>query len=153
MNYWFYLLAMGGNGTNEFGDFYSIVGIGINKAAEIVYATETNPMINEDINFIDWRYFTIEAAKDLYGNNSQEAKSVSDAWFAVGVYSDLMIPDDNFDDGSEPSTANPMWNSPYIWIEDLLGNRTNPHGGEYCNVCVKIFNNKRIATSGSTHKA
>ncbi len=148
MDLWFHLLSMGGSGTNELGDTYSIVGIGINNAADIVYATETNPMINEDINFIDMRYFTIEAAKDLYGINSQEAKSVADAWYAVGVYSDLFIPDDNFDYGNEPSSANPMWNSPSIWIEDLSGNLINPRGGELCNVCVKIFNNKRIASSG-----
>jgi Zn-dependent metalloprotease len=41
MNYWFYLLSEGGSGTNDLGNSYDVSGIGIDKAARIVYRAET----------------------------------------------------------------------------------------------------------------
>ena len=41
MNYWFYLLAQGGSGTNDNGDSYNVQGLGINNAMQIVYRTFT----------------------------------------------------------------------------------------------------------------
>lgn len=37
LNYWFYLVSEGGSGVNDNNDAYEVEGIGIEKAAEIVY--------------------------------------------------------------------------------------------------------------------
>lgn len=65
MNYWFYLLSEGGYGTNDKGWNYSVLGIGMNNAAKIVYRAETVYMTH-NTNFINAREYTIAAAKDIY---------------------------------------------------------------------------------------
>lgn len=147
MNYWFYLLSEGGYGTNDKGWNYSVSGISMNKAAKIVYRAETVYM-TQNTNFINAREYTIAAAKDIYGSNSQEVQSVKDAWYAVGVWADLYIRDSVSDNGLVPSNVHYMWESPDIWIEDLDGNVGNPHGNSICNVCVRIWNRNDIASSG-----
>jgi|GEM_PF-569956 len=84
MNYWFFLLSQGGGGTNGIGNAYSVIGIGIDKAAKIVYRAE-NIYMSTNTNFANARNATISAATDLYGNFSQEVISVTNAWHAVGV--------------------------------------------------------------------
>lgn len=147
MNYWFYLLSEGGSGTNDKGWNYSVSGITMNKAAKIVYRAETVYM-TQNTNFINAREYTIAAAKDIYGSNSQEVQSVKDAWYAVGVWADLYIRDSVSDNGLVPSNVHYMWESPDIWIEDLDGNVGNPHGNSICNVCVRIWNRNDIVSSG-----
>lgn len=75
-----------------------------------------------------------------------------DAYAAVMMAKDmdLYIRDTYADNGVEPSITNGcMWNSPDIWIEDLNGNMVeNPIGGREYNVCVRIHNNKDIASTG-----
>lgn len=36
LNHWFYLLSVGGSGTNDLGNSYAIQGIGIDKAAKLL---------------------------------------------------------------------------------------------------------------------
>ncbi len=83
-NKWFYLLCEGGNGTNDNDDDYSVTGIGIEKAQKIAYR---NLMyyLTPTASFWDSRNGSLNATKDLYGENSAEYKAVEDAWFAVGV--------------------------------------------------------------------
>lgn len=84
INHWFYLLAEGGTGTNDYADAYQITPIGIEAAARIVYRTETvylSPMSN----FSSMRVLSIQAAEDLFGACSQAVISVANAWYAVGV--------------------------------------------------------------------
>ena len=88
MNHWFYLLSEGGVGTNDLGNSYHVIRIGIDKAAAIVYRTETEYM-TKNTQFSDARTLTIQAAKDLYGETSCEARSVTNAWYAVGVGDDF----------------------------------------------------------------
>ena len=84
MNYWFYLLSDGGSNTNGIGNAYNVTGIGIDKAAKIVYKAETECMISTtDFNMA--RECTIEAASNLYGNCTPEVIGVTNAWYAVGV--------------------------------------------------------------------
>ncbi len=83
-NYWFYLLAQGGSGTNDHGESYSVSGIGIAKAADIAYNNLTNYLtINSD--YIDAYNGSVQAASDLYGVNSNEVQQVKNAWCAVGL--------------------------------------------------------------------
>lgn len=84
MNYWFYLLSQGGSGTNDIGNTYNVVGVGIDKAAKIVYRTEVYYMTSSS-NFSDARTYTIQAAANLYGLNSNEVIAVTNAWHAVGI--------------------------------------------------------------------
>ncbi len=84
MNHWFYLLSEGGAGTNDNNSDYSILGIGMEKAAKIVYRAQTI-YFTATTTFLSARDFTIQSTRDLYGNCSQEVESVIRAWHAVGV--------------------------------------------------------------------
>ena len=84
LNYWFYLLTMGGAGTNDSNDAFNVSAIGITKAAKIAYRAES-VYLSSLSTFSDTRTAAINAATDLFGENSYEVKSVTDAWYAVGV--------------------------------------------------------------------
>ncbi len=83
LNYWFYLVSQGGSGTNDKGNLYNVTGLGITKAAKIAYLTEK--MLTQLSDFATARSTAIQAATTLYGVNSLEVRTVTNAWFAVGV--------------------------------------------------------------------
>ncbi len=83
-NFWYYLLCEGGSGSNDKGQNYNVTGIGISKAVQIAYRNLIY-YLTPEATHIDARNGSIQAAIDLYGNGSQEVKSVTDAWYAVGV--------------------------------------------------------------------
>ena len=85
MSYCFYLLAVGGSGANSVGTNYSVTGLGINKAAQILYRAEFQKYITSTTGFAGVRTAMINAATDLYGSCSVEAVAVANAWYAVGV--------------------------------------------------------------------
>ncbi len=86
VSHWFYLLSEGKSGVNDNGANYNVTGIGIDKAADIIFRTLTVYMTsNTDYKTI--RSLSIQAATDLYGANSQEVTQVKKSWDAVGVYS------------------------------------------------------------------
>ena len=82
-NFFFYLLSAGGSGVNDNGDDYNIEGVGIEKAAQIMYQNLTN--LFPTATFMDSREGAIQAAKDIFGEDSFEAEQVELAWCAVGV--------------------------------------------------------------------
>jgi len=98
LNFWYRLLSDGGNGSNDNNNTYSVWPIGINKASQIAYRTETiilpqpTPPAESTITFNQLRMATITAATDLFGANSCEVKSVTNAWYAVGVGSNYSDP-------------------------------------------------------------
>ncbi len=83
-NYWFYLLSEGGSGTNDVNSMYNVVGIGIDKAVQIAYRNLIY-YLTPEATHEDARNGSIQAAIDLYGQDSQEHQSVANAWHAVGV--------------------------------------------------------------------
>ena len=84
-NHWFYLLAQGGNGQNDNGDYYNIGnGIGMEKAAKIAYFALTNEL-GSTSQYVNSRQATITAAIKLYGKCSVEYQATRNAWYAVGV--------------------------------------------------------------------
>jgi len=83
-NYWFYLLTVGGTGTNDFGDPFDVTGIGMEKAAAISYRNLT-VYLGVNSQYTDARDGAIQSAIDLYGENSAEVASVIAAWAAVGL--------------------------------------------------------------------
>jgi len=83
-NFWFYLLSEGGQGVNDNGEAYNIQGIGIDKAIQIAY-NNLNYYLTAQAQYTDARNGAIEAAIDLYGENSFEVEQTKAAWCAVGV--------------------------------------------------------------------
>jgi Zn-dependent metalloprotease len=98
LNKWFYLMTVGsgagsgpdaafaGNddGVNDLGKPYAIQGLGFDLAERIAYLTEL--MLTSTATFAEARKVSIEVATALSGNPcSSLVKSVTDAWYAVGV--------------------------------------------------------------------
>lgn len=88
INHWFYLLSVGGNGINDLSNNFSVQGIGIYNAAQIIYRAETVYFTNST-DYIQARQLTIQAAKDIFGLCSPEVENVINAWYAVGVGNSL----------------------------------------------------------------
>ncbi|WP_143525123.1 M4 family metallopeptidase [Labilibacter marinus] len=83
-NYWFYLLCEGGNGINDNGDKFMVEAIGMDAAAAISYRNLT-VYLGQYSDYEDARFYSIQAAIDLYGACSNEVIQVTNAWYAVGV--------------------------------------------------------------------
>jgi bacillolysin len=83
-NFMFYLLVVGGSGTNDNGTSYSVSGLGLDSADQILYRTNLMYLVPTS-QYIDWRTACINAATDLYGAASNAVTQVKNAWRAVGV--------------------------------------------------------------------
>lgn len=83
-NHWFYLLSVGGSGTNDNSDAFNVTGIGIPKAEQIAYRNRAF-YLSSTSDYEDARFFSIQSAFDIYGACSPELASTVNAWFAVGV--------------------------------------------------------------------
>ncbi len=95
-NHWFYLLVEGGTGTNENEYAYDIQGIGMDKALQIVFLTQTTALTpNSSYQF--YYETSLEAAKEIYGENAIEVTSVEAAWKAVGIPSGDVNPEETYD--------------------------------------------------------
>lgn len=83
-NFWWYLLTVGGSGTNDNGDAYSVSAIGMDKASAIAYRNLT-VYLSVNSQYSDARAGAIQSAIDLYGAGSPEEIATTNAWYAVGV--------------------------------------------------------------------
>lgn len=83
-NYWFYLVAIGGSGTNDNGDAYNVTGLGRAAASAIAFRNQTIKL-SSGSDYAAARAGAIQAAEDIYGACSNEVKQVTNAWHAVGV--------------------------------------------------------------------
>ncbi len=83
-NYWYYLLTIGANGTNDLGNAFSVTGQGWTKSSNIAFRGLT-VYFTSSTTFANARTLTEQAAVDLYGNCSAELTATSNAWYAVGV--------------------------------------------------------------------
>lgn len=83
-NYWYYLLTQGGSGTNDIGNAFSVTGIGFNSASRIAFRALT-VYYTPTTNYATARLLSIQAAKDLFGDCSNEAIQTINAWHAVGI--------------------------------------------------------------------
>lgn len=93
LNYWFYLISQGEIGINENGDTFNVIPIGIDKAIQIVYQVQVN-YLTETSNYNDFYKYSIEVIKDLYGINSEELRSVEEAWKTVGLPNNKIYPEE-----------------------------------------------------------
>jgi Zn-dependent metalloprotease len=85
LNYWFYLLTVGGSGVNDHGTPYNVVGVGMDTAAAIAYALNT-AYLTSTSDYYAARILGIQAAENLYGIGSNAAIQTANAWTAVGLY-------------------------------------------------------------------
>ena len=83
-NYWFYLLAEGGAGTNDNNFNYNVTGVGQDTAMLIAFRS-LRYYLTETSQYADARRGTELAASDLYGECSYEVEETKKAWRAVGV--------------------------------------------------------------------
>jgi len=84
LNYIFYLMADGGNGTNDNNDVYSVNGLGVDSAAQITYRALTVYLVNTS-QFADARFCFIKSAIDLYGACSGPVETTANAFYAGGI--------------------------------------------------------------------
>ena len=81
-NRWYFLLCEGETSDNsnfvEGGKPYSMTGIGMEKALQIAYRTLTQYATSQS-QYADIRLCHLQAAKDLYGDNSSEVQAVAKA--------------------------------------------------------------------------
>ena len=84
MNYWYYLICMGGTGVNDLGNSFSINQIGLTDASAIIYRS-LSIYLTPNSTYADARFYSIQAAIDLYGSCSEQVIQVTNAWYAVGV--------------------------------------------------------------------
>ena len=82
--YWFYLLTMGGTGTNDIANTYTVNALGMGTAAAIAWRALTVYFV-PTTNYASARIYAIQAATDLYGACSNEVYQTQNAWYAVGV--------------------------------------------------------------------
>jgi Zn-dependent metalloprotease len=85
---WFYLLVTGGAATNDLGNAYNVTGIGNVDAEKIAYRALTVYFV-PNTNYAAARVAAIQAAKDLFGNCSNQVQQTARAWYAVGVGSNF----------------------------------------------------------------
>lgn len=142
MNYWFYLLTTGKTGTNDLGFNYVVQGIGIEKAAEIVYRAETE-YLYPTAQMTDARLATIAAAADLYGENALETQQVQNAWDAVGVSGNLPAPT-NFVVADSSQYVQLSWNYPGFVTEFdgfIIEKQTGSYGSfvEIARLATDVF--------------
>jgi Zn-dependent metalloprotease/chitodextrinase len=83
-NYWYYLLCMGGSGTNDIGNPFSVSGIGINDAIAITYRNLA-VYLTPSSTFADARTYAEQSAEDLFGTCSNQLIQTANAWYAVGI--------------------------------------------------------------------
>jgi bacillolysin len=84
LNFMFYLLTIGGTGTNDVSNSYTVTGLGITDASRIIYRMETVYMTSTS-TYATARTAAIQAATDLFGATSQQVRSITNAFYAVGV--------------------------------------------------------------------
>ncbi len=121
LNYWFYLLCIGGTGKNDNQKSYSVQGIGTSKATKIAYNTLMTGLI-KTATFTDARESSIKETIKLYGKDSQEHQSVVNAWYAVGVGSKYVAPESTITIKAKMPSNWGSTISAWAWTEGSEGN-------------------------------
>jgi hypothetical protein len=85
-SHWFYLLVNGGIGANDIGNNYTVYGIGMDVAEELIVEAVFNNYLNSTTTYAAIRNSMVNAARTLCsGQNSLLVNHVENAWYAVGV--------------------------------------------------------------------
>jgi bacillolysin len=84
-SHWFYILVNGKSGINGVGNYYNVAGIGFDLAEDLIVEAVFNNFLDNTTTYAEVRTAMIAAAETLFCENSPQVKSVTDAWYAVGV--------------------------------------------------------------------
>ena len=84
IGHWFYLLSIGGSGTNDIGNAYTVNGIGIAQAQAIAFRTLT-VYLTPSSTYNDAKYYSIVSAIDLFGACTPQVEATTNAMYAVGL--------------------------------------------------------------------
>jgi Zn-dependent metalloprotease len=84
LSHWFYLLAQGGSGINDLGNYYNVYGLGLEAAQKIAYKLEKTYLF-PSANYTAAKNSSITASNFFYGSTSSETMQVKNAWYAVGI--------------------------------------------------------------------
>ncbi|MCC6372705.1 MAG: M4 family metallopeptidase [Bacteroidia bacterium] len=87
---WFYLLVTGGSATNDLNNTYTVTGLGNLDAESIAYRALTS-YFTPGTTYALARAYSIQAAKDLFGNCSNQVLQTANAWYAVGVGTQMSL--------------------------------------------------------------
>lgn len=89
--HWYYILCEGKSGINDKQYRYSVSPIGIAKALSIIWRMHRT-YLPPQATFTQARQYAIQSAKDFFPGDENVLKSVTDAWYAVGVGSKYVAP-------------------------------------------------------------
>lgn len=78
-SHWFYILANGKSGTNDIGNSYSVTGIGMDLAEELIVEAVFNNYLNGTTTYPAIRTAMINAATAIFGSGSCQHVAVVDA--------------------------------------------------------------------------
>lgn len=139
-NHFFYLLAFGGNGINDYNDDFNVTGVGIDIAEFLAYQTLRS--LTSSSNYHDARIAWLTQATIHYGSCSDVFLAVKDAWNAVGVYDETT---------GKKLYCNATVNAGFIDSTDQIvfgSNNIIPEGD--CTTTISTFSNEElIVTSGN----
>ena len=85
LSHWFYLLVNGGSGTNGIGNTYTVYGMSMDIAENLIIEAVFNGYLNNVTSYPTIRTSMVNAATALCGANSLLVWQVENAWYAVGV--------------------------------------------------------------------
>lgn len=83
-NFWYYLLTEGGAGVNDIGNSYYVTGLGLTDAAAIAFRANTVYM-TPNSEYADLYDLSVQSAKDLYGDCSNQTIQTAAAGYAVNI--------------------------------------------------------------------
>ncbi len=83
-NFWYYLLTLGGTGTNDINNAYNVTGLGMLNASRIAFRNNTI-YLTPNSDYADARFYAIQSAIDIFGVCTPEVMSTTNAWYAVGI--------------------------------------------------------------------
>jgi Zn-dependent metalloprotease len=160
LSHWFYILSEGKTGTNDLGKSYSVTGIGIAKAQKIAYGTLRR--LTQDSEYIDAYNAAMAAVSSLYGY-SDEYIAVNNAWYAVGVAEDYLIPitgpphfysTATFHIENLPPNSTVTLNTPFNFILSLSGNTISIDANGYSGegwFSATVTSDSHTITSNTVH--
>lgn len=172
-SHWFYLLVNGGTGTNAIGNTFTVHGVGMDLAENLLVEAVFNNYLKNTTTYPEIRTAMVNAAKGLsLGQYSILAQQVENAWYAVGVglqptQLSLSGPDElcsgilaNYSISNLPQGATVTWYANGLNLSTATGTSTNATtkqgaGAGYVRATITSSNStltlkKEVALNGYT---
>lgn len=146
-NFWYYLLVNGGSGNNDFGDAYSLNGLGMDKADSIAYRN-LNIYLGPSSDHTFARQGALQAAEDIFGVCSNEYIETGIAWYAVGVGAHPLYDDFSALNSLSPNGGCALPNNAtvafeYLYQQSPCGSPLN--AGDTVTLSYRLNNNPEIS--------